>query len=76
MTTSNEQGAQVRKHFRRRENGETTYLTLAEGMAEIARLREAYARGDIRELFAGTRGATYTNNEGLRIHLHLEDAPR
>ena len=64
------------KVYRRTENGETTYLPLAEGKAEIERLREAYTRGEILELFAGSRGATYTNSDGLRIHLHLENAPK
>lgn len=63
------------KRYRRTENGTTTYLTPAEGEAEIARLREEYARGKIPELFAGTTGATYTNRDGLRIHLYLEEAP-
>jgi hypothetical protein len=63
------------KVYRRTEDGSTTYLSQAEGDAEINRLRAAYARGEIRELFAGARGATYTNADGLRIHLHLEDAP-
>ncbi|WP_327415437.1 hypothetical protein [Streptomyces sp. NBC_01233] len=63
------------QHYRRTENGTTTYLTLAEGAAEIARLRQAYAQGEIPELFSGATGATYTNRDGLRIHLRLMDGP-
>ncbi|MEV3895346.1 hypothetical protein [Streptomyces anulatus] len=61
------------KRYRRTENGTTTYLTVAEGEAQIEELREAHAKGDIPELFAGSTGATYTNSDGLRIHLLLED---
>ncbi|MFD0352969.1 hypothetical protein ACFVHW_04355 [Streptomyces sp. NPDC127110] len=67
---------QTTKRYRRTENGVTTYLSREEGAAEIERLREAYAQGTIRELFAGPRGATYTNADGLRIHLYLENAPK
>ncbi|MCY0957700.1 hypothetical protein [Streptomyces sp. H27-H5] len=63
------------KRYRRTENGTTTYLTQAEGEAEIEQLREAYKRGEIRELFSGSAGTTHTTLTGLRIHMDLEDAP-
>ncbi|MCX5207682.1 hypothetical protein OG897_40585 [Streptomyces sp. NBC_00237] len=62
--------------YRRTENGETTYLSRAQGEAEISRLREAYGRNEIPELFAGPTGATYTDRKGLRIHLLLTNAPQ
>ncbi|MFZ3476069.1 hypothetical protein ACODT4_44570 [Streptomyces sp. 2.9] len=63
------------KVFKRTENGESTLLSLKEGQAEIGRLREAYALGEISELFASGTGAIYTNADGLRIRLFLTDAP-
>ncbi|MFC8463401.1 hypothetical protein [Streptomyces sp. NPDC057250] len=67
--------APATEHYQRIENGITTYLTQAEGEAEIARLRRLYLTGGIPQFYAGKTGATYNDADGLRIHLNLMKGP-
>lgn len=63
------------KVYKRTENGDTTFVSLKEGAAEMS-----YAQMDgkrhVREMFAGSTGARITYRDGRRVLLLKVDAPR
>lgn len=62
------------KVFRRTENGNTTHVSLKEGVAEMS-YAQMDGRREVREMSAGRTGARITYRDGRRVLLLKVDAP-
>ncbi|MEV6580290.1 hypothetical protein AB0M92_19230 [Streptomyces sp. NPDC051582] len=62
------------KVYKRTENGNTTFVSLKEGAAEMSHAQMDGKR-HVREMFAGSTGARITYHDGRRVMLLKVDAP-
>lgn len=62
------------KVYKRTENGNTTFISLAAGSAEMTHAQTT-GRRDVREMFAGSTGARITYRDGRLVLLLKVDAP-
>lgn len=62
------------KMFKRTENGVTQWMSIREGLKEINHAMME-GKSEVREMFAGSRGARITYKDGRRVMFMKLDAP-